>query len=134
MNYQFDVDKIVEYLSRFKSDLPTLYSWHPNIQRLVGLNILHKQQIEDLGSLSSFEKEIRLKQLICHKLIKFHTAKQPNNFNELCLWVIKDWGGITGGKDKDTIELIQSFLTQEKAGFNRIASLSKVASFMYPEK
>ena len=133
-NYQFDDDKIVEYLSRFKSDLPALYSWNPNIQRLVGLNVLSNQQLKDLNSLSSFEKEIHLKQLICHKLSESHADKRLDNFNELCLWVIKDWGGITGGKEADTLKLIQSFLTQEKAGFNRIASISKVASFMYPER
>ena len=52
----------------------------------------------------------------------------------MCLWIIKDWGGILTAKDSNTIELIDDFLTSNKPSYKRIASSSKVGSFMYPQK
>src|SRR5690606_28799345 len=55
-------------------------------------------------------------------------------FNRLCLWIIKDWGGILTASDNDTIELIEEFLQQEKPGFNRITSSSKVGAYLFPDR
>ena len=59
---------------------------------------------------------------------------KPELFNELCLWIIRDWGGIKTGKNEDTLELIKTSLSQKEFQFKRIASSSKIASFMYPDR
>lgn len=132
MTTNFDVDKIVSYLSKYKSDLPTLYNWNAKIGKLAQLQTLTEPQISHLNSLTPYEKELELKQVVGQKLNStFHS--DPELFKKLCLWVIKDWGGIAAANDDDTIKLVEDFLGQPKPGFKRIASLSKVGSYMFPE-
>ena len=118
-------------MNRFKDNLPILYNWDAKLERLTELNVLTSKEIEHLNSKTPFEKEIDLKQIICNKL---HELKDSNEeqFDELCLWIVKDWGGINGAKDSDTLEKINDFLNSSKPRFNRIASTSKVGSYMYP--
>lgn len=131
---KFDADKIVAYLEKYKLNLPNLYKWNPKIERLVELETLtDKDVIEINGLATNYEKELRLKKIVGKKLNE--TLKLKSDlFNQLCLWVIKDWGGILTANDDDTLNLIKDFLTQEKPDFNRIASLSKVGAYLFPEK
>lgn len=132
MQYTFDVDKIVKYLQRFKDDLPKLYTWKANIERLVELNVLEESEVEELNNLSSFDKEIILKNKVN---IKLHESYKTNKeqLDKLCLWIIKDWGGIKTAKDNDTIDVISEYLNNKTKSYKRIASASKVGSYMYPE-
>lgn len=133
MTYNFDIDKIVNYLSRYKSDLSNLYTWNANVSKLVGYGILSEEERLKLDSSLPFDKEIFLKNRINQRL---HEAYKTDIdfFHKLCLWVIKDWGGITTSKDNDTIQLVTNFLNTDSHPFKRIASASKVGSYMFPEK
>lgn len=133
MTIQFDTDKIVSYLERHKSNLASLYNWNAKIERLVELETLSDIEVNEINSLSNYEKELQLKKIVGKKLNE--TSKSNSDlFEKLCLWIIKDWGGITSANDKDTINLIKDFLAQEKPNFNRIASSSKVGAYLYPER
>lgn len=131
MNIEFDVDKIVEYLDKYKNDLPKLYNWNANIERLVELDIITKKQFVDFNKLSPYEKELKLKKVVGEKLRETHKSRMKL-FDELCLWIIKDWGGIRSPDDEDTLALVKDYLNQDKPQFKRIASTSKVGSYMYP--
>jgi len=133
MTYVFDIDKIVNYLEKYKNDLPKLYNWNARIERLLDLETLNEKQITELNSLSSYQKELELKKIVGQKL---NDSFKSNSelFDKLCLWIIKDWGGITTAKDTDTLILIKDFLIKDKPNFNRIASSSKVGAYLYPNR
>jgi hypothetical protein len=133
MKMNFDIDKIVSYLERFKFDLHKLYTWNAKIDRLVELDTLTDEQVIELNSQSPYEKEIRLKKIVGKKLLD----TLDNNkiiFDNLCLWIIKDWGGISTASDRDTLNLLKEFFATDKPDFNRIASASKVGAYMYPNR
>jgi hypothetical protein len=133
MTTQFDIDKFVKHLDKYKSDLPTLYNWNAKIERLVELETLTESQVKEINSSSPYEKELQLKKIVGRKLNE--TLKTNKTlFDKLCLWVIKDWGGILTAKDNDTINLIADFLEQDKPDFNRIASSSKVGAYLFPDR
>jgi len=131
--YTFDLDKIVEFLKQYKDDLHKLYTWNAKIDRLVDLKILNEIEFKELSQKVSFEREIILKHKINTKLNEFY-KKDKKQFDDLCLWIIKDWGGILTAKDSNTIKLINEFLKSEKHSYKRIASSSKVGAYMYPDK
>lgn len=133
MTNEFEVDKIVNYLEKHKFDLPKLYNWNAKIERLVELETLTYNQVIEINSLTNYEKELQLKKIVGRKLNEC-LKTESNLFDQLCLWIIKDWGGITSANDKDTISLVKDFLVQEKPSFNRIASASKVGAYLYPKK
>ncbi len=133
MKTKFDIDKFVKYLEKYKSELPTLYKWECKIDRLIELEVLTEYQIKERKSLSEYHKELQLKKIVGQKL-KFASISNIDLFENLCLWVIKDWGGIKSAKDNDTIRLIYEFLNTDNPKFNRIASSSKVGAFLHPEK
>ena len=130
--YNFDLDKIADFLKDYKDNLSKLYTWNPKIDELV--NILSPSDFKELSKKIPYDKEIILKKKINLKLNEFYNKTDKNQFNSLCLWVIKVWGGISTAKDPDTIELVNEFLNSEKPNYNRIASSSKVGAYMYPDK
>lgn len=133
MTLKFDVDKIVKYLERYKFDLPTLYKWDAKIENLVVLETLTQDQVKKLNTLIPYEKELQLKKIVGEKLNE--TLKSNKNlFNKLCLWVVKDWGGISTASDNDTLILIDEFLKHDKPNFKRIASSSKIGAYLFPDK
>ncbi len=133
MEYHFDVEKIVDYLKQFKDNLPDLYKWNPKIDNLVELGVLESSEIDKLHKSNPYEREIILKERV-HIKIRHSYENDQQNFDKLCLWIIKDWGGIRAAKDKGTIELISAFLKTETPSYKRITSASKVGAYMYPEK
>ncbi len=132
-NYTFDIDKIVEFLDQYKDSLSTLYTWDAKIDRLVDLTVLTYSELEELNKKNSYNRGIILKQKVNLKLNEFYKVDQKQ-FDDLCLWIVKDWGGISAANDSNTIELVGKFLRSGKAKFKRIASVSKVASYMHPDK
>lgn len=130
---KFDIDKIVKHLERYKSILPTLYKWNAKIEKLVDLETLTDKQVREINLLTPYEKEIQLKKIVGHKL-NDTLKSNPYLFDKLCLWVIKDWGGIATSSDSESINLIKNFLGQDKPNFNRIASASKVGAYLFPDK
>jgi hypothetical protein len=116
MTEKFDTDKIVKHLERYKYDLPNLYNWNAKIDRLVELDTLSKEQVDEINLLSPYEKELQLKKIVGRKLNQsFELNKEL--FEKLCLWIIKDWGGITTANDNDTISLINAFFNARKSRF-----------------
>ena len=133
MKYTFDTDKISNYLNQFKDKLPELYTWHARIEKLEHLGVITKSELNFLNGQNSFEREIVLKKKVNLKLHEYYEYDVVK-FDSLCLWIIKDWGGILTAKDSDTIELITSFLKTDNPSYKRIASASKVGAYMFPEK
>lgn len=133
MKIEFDIDKIVKYLDKHKADLPILYTWNARIDRLVELETLTATQVQEINALSHFEKELQLKKIVGKKLNE--TLKSnPELFDKLCLWIVKDWGGIKTAGDSDTLSVVGDFLKQEKPSFKRIASASKVGAYLFPDR
>jgi hypothetical protein len=133
MIIKFEIDKFVTYLDKYKSDLPSLYNWNAKIDRLVELETLTENQVKEINTLSPYEKELQLKKIVGQKLSDTLTSN-TKLFDKICLWVIKDWGGITAANDFDTICLVKAFLSNDKPSFNRIASSSKVGAYMFPDR
>lgn len=133
MTEKFNIDKIVNYLEKYKSDLSNLYKWNAKIDRLVEFGVLTKNQVQEINKLKPFEKELLLKKKVGKKLNETRNTNKEI-FDKLCLWVIKDRGGILTANDNDTINLITNFLNQDKPDFKRIASSSKVGAYLFPEK
>ena len=121
------------YLNQYKNDLHILYNWNAKIEKLLHLGVLNKQEIELLNKLTPYDKEIRLKFFVGNKLNSTY-KENYDLFLEICLWIIKDWGGIKTAKDKETKNLIEDFFKSDLPSFNRIASASKVGAYLYPEK
>lgn len=132
-NYQFDVNKIVAYLKRFSDNLPNLYGWNAKLEKLITLKVLTNEEVTSLNQMKPFDKEIIIKETVCKKLNEFYSTHK-GDFDNLCLWIIKDWGGIKSPKDTDTLNLIAEFLNEQNPKFERIASSSKVGSYMFPDR
>lgn len=64
MTEKFDIDKIVNYLQQHKADLSNLYNWNAKIDRLVELEVLTKNQVEEINKLKPYEKELLLKKML----------------------------------------------------------------------
>lgn len=134
MTTNFDIDKIVSYLDKYKSELPNLYKWNAKIERLSELEILTQKQFEEINKLEKpYHKELQLKKIVGQKLNETYKTDKTL-FDKLCLWIIKDWGEILAANDNDTIKLIENFLKQDKPEFKRIASSSKVGAYLFPNK
>ena len=131
--YNFDLDRIVDFLKDYKNELPKLYTWNAKIDKLIELKVLSVADFEELSKKESYDREVILKRKIHVKINEFYKT-DIEQFESLCLWIIKDWGGILTAKDSNTIELINEFLNSEKPSYKRIASSSKVGAYMYPEK
>ena len=128
-----EIDKIVNHLNRYKNQLSEYYNWNVNIDDLVKLKVFSKFELEKVEAENPFEKEILLKKRINLKLNEFlHNSK--TDFNNLSLWIIKNWGGINSPNDKRTLELIENYLNNGIIKFERIASLSKVLSYLKPKE
>jgi hypothetical protein len=131
-----EVKKIVEYLDKYKNQLDELYNWRPKLDRLLTLNIIDEYKLKELQSEKcNFRVDEKLKDIISSELRKrYSPSESTKEFEDLALWIIRDWGGIYGGTDSDTMELVNAFIKTEKPKFDRIASTSKVAAFMHPDK
>lgn len=137
-NTKYDIDKIVEYLKKHKDNIHNLYTWNAQTEKLVDFGILTDIEHYKLNNVEPYisrpyEKEIILKKKVNQKLL-YSFKNDKETFFKLCLWIIKDWGGIKSAQDEQTKKLIERFLEEAEPSFKRIASSSKVGSYMYPEK
>ena len=118
------MEKVILKLQEFAKEVP-LESFHWEIPEKCPISI---------PAGSNYEQNIFLK----------HNLKSvlENDFrSEICYWVIQEWGGIKSLKQNErNDEIISSLKTQLDKGklnrktFNTISSMSKVASFLEPEK
>lgn len=137
MKNKFNVDKIVAYLEPLRDRLPELYSWEisdDNLNELKSLQVdwseEEKEKIEYLKGANSYEKAIALKSLIASRYKSGKLTARARA--ELGLWIIKDWGRITSGVENNTLSLIRQVKQPYELLFDRVASSSKIASFMSP--
>ncbi|ERJ57154.1 hypothetical protein [Sphingobacterium paucimobilis] len=130
---QFDLDKIVQYLAPYRDRLHEQYNWNADLSKLIDMQILSAEDRNRLDAHSRYDKEVQLKALVRTAIWKAQ-SDDPGLFDQLSLWIIKDWGGIKTAKEDATKVLIADFLRERNAGFDRIASVSKVAAYMYPEE
>jgi len=128
-----EIDKIVSYLNQYKNQLSEYYNWNVNTDKLVELKVFSKSELEKVKSENPFEKEIILKKRICLKLNDF-LNNSKTDFNNLSLWIIKNWGGINSPNDAKTLKLIDNYLNNGIIKFERIASLSKVLAYLKPKE
>lgn len=131
MTVQFDetiVSALATRLSQWKSEeeLTKLYQWpiESQIDKL-------RPEFESLAELinqkinkNTFEKTLCLRREI--KKLKFSFP--------LSKWIIECWGGITTGKDAESLRTCLDEADKNNFDFNRIASWSKHVAFKYPEQ
>lgn len=131
----FEIKKIVNYLKKYKEDLEELYKWDAKYNTLFQKKLISEKEFAELENHEklNFQKEEILKEIISKKLQDWY-KNDKNKFKELALWLIREWGGIRGGTKENTIKCVYDFINDLKPNFNRIASSSKVGSFMYPDK
>lgn|SRR5574344_475523 len=80
----------------------------------------------------SYKSNARLKDNISRHLNGMITNDESINIYK---WIVNVWGGIRRYKVAENIQLINDFLNgKERDDYYRISSLSKIASFRYPEK
>ncbi|TDL99555.1 MAG: hypothetical protein C4K58_06580 [Flavobacteriaceae bacterium] len=140
MDKEFEIDKIVSYLENIKNEI-TKYDWNPQIEKLLLLEIWNSNEKITISNLNknnsitkNYEIAIELKKIVGQKL-KETKDKKKTSFDELCLWIVKSWGGISSSKDENTMALIYKFFESvDNPNFERISSVSKVASFFASTK
>ncbi|WP_052444510.1 hypothetical protein [Flammeovirga sp. OC4] len=129
----YEIATIVEALQPYKEELASLYSWKSDLSRLVELQVISTSELDELLQLPIFEKEIRVKKIVHDALHSFY-QQDKEKFEELSMWLIVNWGGIRAANREDTLPIVYNFIEKGEKPFSRIASYSKVASFMYPEE
>lgn len=128
---EFDIEKIVNYLNKYKNNLETQYTWDvPTLPDTLNITKSDNQKLN--AEPNNFEQNIIIKQILHSKL---QDTKNSDNesFKNICHWIIKDWGGIRSSTDNNLSELISSIQNHKTIPFDRIASRSKVLSFLDPE-
>lgn len=134
MKYHFDVSKLVTSLKKYSNELEKLYNWKSNSDELINLGLITSEKLDELNSNNSvFSKEIYIKKVVKDALHLFY-KEDKKQFKKLSMWVIVQWGGIRAANEAVTLPLIYEFIENDKKPFDRIASYSKVASFMYPKE
>jgi len=124
-----DVDKIVSYLREviLKEPIETRYKWQFKLDDDSIIPI----------ELNDFDKCIWLRENLKDKI---HTLYKTDSeeFRRKYQWIISKWGGIKLGDVDKLDSLVNAFINNKKLGanqnFDRISSVSKVATFMFPQE
>ena len=122
------MEKILKFLEKVKNNISYENYW--NIPSSVNEIII----IPD--NFNNYEKNIYLKENFKTKLKRDHQLNL-----KVYYWIIREWGGIKSFRQNDkNNKKILKFLNEieekklSKTSFETISSLSKVISFVYPEK
>jgi hypothetical protein len=135
-----DIEKIVNYLKPYKLFLKDSYIWNtPSEAELfeaVEKNILNITQYNELISEKNiFERNVILKKILCEILC---SEELIENRKKIFKWIVNKWGGINVRDENKLYGLVTGVLKQtpkaNEWAFENIASVSKVLSFMAPEK
>ncbi len=126
---EFQVEKIVNYLSKHKEKLENLYKWKFKIEYNEEIWLDHQEQITAIvAEDNSFTRELQLKKLVNHILNNAKAEQQSTLMN----WIVKEWGGIKTG-DKLAFDKKHFEVNDKNLQFDRIASYSKIAAFLFPK-
>ncbi|MGI9525545.1 MAG: hypothetical protein ACR2MS_00380 [Weeksellaceae bacterium] len=126
-----DIQRIVSHLKQYKHRLSKIYNWSINFEKLIELKVFSSSEVENIIRKNNFEQAIELRNRVELKLSEFLKHSKEDFYN-LSHWIIKDWGGINASRTSN-LELIKNYLDQGIIKFERIASLSKVLSFLNPQ-
>ena len=126
----FNVEKIVSYLKKYKNNLKGSYKWDVKEEFLNEIEI----NLKNIDKDDHFNRDIELKRVLNCRLNDSCNRGDVELFNKLSLWIIKNWGGINFNDEDETIKLVREFIDRNKYSFNRIASTSKVAAFFNPSE
>jgi hypothetical protein len=144
------VDSIADYLRSFCSDkeLQKLYNF-PIGKPLNEFKNYVKPPPDCIAQLiesaeksaksnDSFSPTLKLRKTIPFKLKSSLKSSAPNMPVEIAKWIVKEWGGIPIGEEKNFKKCIETALEEHSKGamfkFERIASWSKFLAFMYPKE
>jgi len=124
------IEKLQEYSTQI--DLKERFDYNFNASDEI---FNSKETNKLLAHKNPFEQNVELKWILSEKY------KENKKQNFIDFWIINIWGGIRGFKPNDrNINKIIRFKKQIKKGrlsldcFNTISSLSKISSFIEPEK
>ncbi len=106
----FYADKIINSLKQYTQLLPQLYQWNANLSGLVQMGVITSVEANALDKLTSYQKEINLKQIVGRALKAFQKEDQAK-FDQLAYWIIRDWVGIKTAKREDTLLRVHEFLS-----------------------
>lgn len=129
------ITKLAEKLRNWSKDkeLTKLYQW-PLDDQLKKLKKECGSELKWLENLISSEDNTFNKTLSLRKNIAGELEKRPLSDLMLPKWIIEDWGGITTGKDDESLKKCLEQANNKNYDFNRIASWSKHIAFKYPEE
>ena len=124
------VDRLVQYSKEIELKERFDYGFE------ISNTFFSQSEISELSNCRNvFEQNVKLKWIIKEKY------NLLANSTEIDFWIINDWGGIRGFKENDrNIEKIKAFkkqLDKERLTldtFSTISSLSKLSSFLDPDK
>lgn len=125
------VNALVTYLDQFKNKLPELYDWKFSLDGLYFISDDDKNKLSEISNSNNYEKVIKLKSILPKYLDLNHSS-----YKQAIDWIIKEWGGIKTGS-KISQKQYNSLKNSRKLAslpFNRIASFSKPAAFISPDK
>lgn len=136
----FDLDKIVKYLKPYTYYIDDLYKWSTpsdkDLTDAVEKGILNTEQFTELISEENmFKRNVILKKSI----FQIITSTNSSEFKKVIFkWIVNKWGGINVKNPdnlyKSVMNSWEHSLKENKLSFEGIASISKVLSFMLPEK
>lgn len=136
----FDINMVINYLKPYSYHLDTSYIWDtPNESQLldaVEKGIFNMTQLNKLISEKNmFERNVILKKMLYTIL---SATNSPETKKMIFKWIVYNWGGINV-KDIDKLySAVVKFSNYDKGSqklaFDSIASVTKILSFMHPEK
>lgn len=140
-NPLFDVEKIVEYLLPYTSNLSKSYFWNtPKDAQIIALKengIIDLDQSNELLLIKNmFIRNVKLKQMLASTITATHSIESKKSIYK---WIVEEWGGITVRNIDKLYSSVEDFISRSAVNgkskrIDNIASVSKVLSFMYPER
>lgn len=124
-----DIDKIVSYLREviLKEPIESRYKWQFKLDESSSMPI----------ELNDYQKCIWLRENLKDKIQTLYKT-DSEEFKIQYQWIISKWGGIRLGDVDKLHNLVTDFINNKDLGtnknFDRISSVSKVATFMFPQE
>lgn len=131
--YNIDIDKIANYLQEYIYKLESLYNWQipkdANVIDAYKIGLINESGRDRIiNSKSFFKRNVYLKQEISILLGNIQINEEHAN------WIVREWGGIKGNKKLEYEDFLFAIDNDKGVKLNKIASLSKIASFVNPSK
>lgn len=140
-NDSFDIDKIVAYLKPYTTNINTSYMWDtPANEELLHAKDSGMFNTEQFNVLISeknmLERNVLLKKILCSILSSTNSSESKKMIFK---WIVNKWGGINFKNINKLYDSVIKFLDKnnlntQKLSFDSIASVTKVLSFVCPEK